>query len=296
MEDDKGTVCVTGGTGYIASWLIMRLLQHGYSVRATVRTHTAAGQKKDLSYLTNLPETSKRLQIFNADLDQAGSFDKAIQGCVGVFHLAHPMDVQGQEHEETVTKRAVEGTLGILKACIESKTVKRVVYTSSAVTVLYNNRQDMDVDEDMWSDLEICRSSNLVSSSYLVSKTLTEKAALEFGERNGLEVVSLVLPLVVGPFNCPNIPSSVYIALAMIFGDESRYGYLTNSYMVHIDDATRALIFLLNYGNANGSETSDRKFSGLSSRKLLNTGFKFQYGINEMYDGAIQCCKVKGFL
>lgn len=41
--EDKGTVCVTGGTGYVASWLIMRLLQHGYSVRATVRSHRVAG-------------------------------------------------------------------------------------------------------------------------------------------------------------------------------------------------------------------------------------------------------------
>ena len=38
MEEDKGTVCVTGGTGFIASWLIMKLLEHGYSVRTTVRS------------------------------------------------------------------------------------------------------------------------------------------------------------------------------------------------------------------------------------------------------------------
>lgn len=171
-----------------------------------------------MSYLKNLPKASKRLRIIHADLDEAGSFDKAIGGCVGVFHLAHPMDVQGEEPEETVTKRAMEGTLGILKACLESKTVKRVVYTSSAATILYNGKCSNVVDEEVWSDLEICRRSNIVSSSYLVSKTLTERAALEFGEKNGLEVVSLVLPLVVGPFICPNIPSSVYIALAMIFG------------------------------------------------------------------------------
>lgn len=36
-ESPRGTVCVTGATGYIASWLIMRLLRRGYSVRATVR-------------------------------------------------------------------------------------------------------------------------------------------------------------------------------------------------------------------------------------------------------------------
>lgn len=37
-DKDKGTVCVTGGTGYIASWLVMRLLQEGYTVHATIRS------------------------------------------------------------------------------------------------------------------------------------------------------------------------------------------------------------------------------------------------------------------
>lgn len=31
------TVCVTGAAGFIGSWLIMRLLERGYVVRATVR-------------------------------------------------------------------------------------------------------------------------------------------------------------------------------------------------------------------------------------------------------------------
>ena len=35
---EKGTVCVTGGRGYLASWMIKTLLEDGYSVNATVRT------------------------------------------------------------------------------------------------------------------------------------------------------------------------------------------------------------------------------------------------------------------
>lgn len=327
MEEDKGTVCVTGGTGYVASWLIMRLLQHGYSVRATVRSDPKC--KKDISYLTNLPEASKKLQVFHADLNQPDSFNTAIKGCIGVFHLAHPMDVDGKEPEETVTKRAVEGTLGILRACLNSKRVKRVIYISSAATILYNNEGLSVTDERTWSNLDICRSSKLVSPSYLLSKTITERTALEFAEKNGLDLVALVLPLVVGSFLCPTIPSSVSIALAMILGDQDRYEYLNYSYMVHIDDVASAQIFLLEYPNAQGryicsssemaihqmyeflsagfpefqlpkmdhfKKVTSYGHSSLSSMKLLSTGFKFKYGVDEMFDGAIRCCKEKGFL
>ncbi|MED6121803.1 hypothetical protein PIB30_033524 [Stylosanthes scabra] len=150
MEEEKGTVCVTGGEGFVASWLIKNLLQHGYYVRATVRCRSSADdndegiittEKKedDLSYLRKLEGASERLKIFHGELEELGSYDKAIEGCVGVFHLAHPMDVNGEEDQEKVTKRAMEGTLGILKACLQSKTVRRFVYTSSAVAVVFNN-------------------------------------------------------------------------------------------------------------------------------------------------------------
>lgn len=128
-------------------------------------------------------------------------------------------DDDGKEREETVTKRAVEGMLGILKACMKSKsTVKRVIYTSSAATALYNDKGLSVTDENTWSDLDICRNSKLVNPSYLVSKTVTERIALDFADKNGLDLVTLVLPVVVGPFICPAVPSSVSIALAFILG------------------------------------------------------------------------------
>ena len=135
--------------------------------------------KRDISYLTNLAGAKERLEILEADLDRPESFNRAIQGCVGVFHLAHPMNSDGKETEEIVTKRAVEGTLSILKACLaNSNTIKRVVYTSSAVTVLFNDKGLSVNDETTWSDLEFCRRSKGVHSSYLVSKTIVEKTTL----------------------------------------------------------------------------------------------------------------------
>ncbi|KAJ7962191.1 Dihydroflavonol 4-reductase-like protein [Quillaja saponaria] len=143
MEENKGKVCVTGGTGHIASWLIMRLLENGFAVNTTVRSNPE--NKKDVSFLTSLPGATQNLQIFKADLSNPESFDAAIQGCVGVFHVAATIDLEGKELEEIVTKTSINATLGILRACLNSKTVKRVVYTSSAAAVAFSEQNGIDI-------------------------------------------------------------------------------------------------------------------------------------------------------
>ncbi|XP_054782441.1 vestitone reductase-like [Prosopis cineraria] len=330
---DKGPVCVTGGNGFIGSWLIMRLLQQGYSVHTTVRSNPESN--KDLSYLRNLPGAPERLQIFKADLEVPDSFKEAIEGCVGVFHVAHPMDMRGEQPEEVVTKWAVEGTQGILRTCLSSNTVKKLIFTSSLAAVMFKNFKGIEtVDETIWSDLEIGRSSPALRSSYFVSKTLTEKAVLEFGKENEtkLKVVSFVLPLVGGPFLAPKMPAAISLALSLILGDESQCKILRNTYMVHVEDVTRALIFLFENSNAKGrlicgfhqvtfqqlhqmisqkypqyhiaipdnfmgaKDNDKKKYPCLSYKKLRDTGFELRYGVEDIYDDAIKSCKDKGFL
>ncbi|KDO47862.1 hypothetical protein CISIN_1g026091mg [Citrus sinensis] len=241
MEEEKGRVCVTGGTGFIGSWLIMRLLDHGYSVRTTVRSDPE--QKRDLSFLTNLPRASERLQIFNADLNNPESFDAAIAGCTGVIHVAAPIDIHGKEPEEVIIQRAVSGTIGILKSCLKSGTVKRVVYTSSASTVHFSGKDVDMLDETFWSDVDYIRKLDIWGKSYKLSKTLAERAALEFAEEHGLDLVTIIPSFVTGPFICPQLAGSVRGTLAMVMGNREEYSMLLNISMVHIDDVARAHIF-----------------------------------------------------
>ncbi|EXB76213.1 hypothetical protein L484_025566 [Morus notabilis] len=302
MAEDKGLVCVTGATGFIASWLIMRLLQLGYSVRATVRSHPPGSVKKDLSFLTSLPTAVEKLKIFEADLQQPDSFTTVIEGCIGVFHVAHPIIISEQEPKDETIKMTVEGTLGILKACLNSKTVKRVVYTSSAATVLYSGKGQGLVDEETWSDINYYKTLNLRGTNlYMATKTKTEKAALEFAEKHGLDLVTVIPPFVVGPFICRHLPSSVRLALTMILGNnKDHYKYLSKKSMVHVDDLVSAHIFLFQSPNAKGSSLKDiegyAEKGRLSSKKLLDSGFEYKYGLDEMFDGAIKSCKEKGFL
>ncbi|KAJ9158740.1 hypothetical protein P3X46_024297 [Hevea brasiliensis] len=284
MEANKGKVCVTGGTGFLASWLIMR----------------------DVSFLTSLPGASEKLQIFQADLSVPESFEAAIKGCIGVFHVATPVDYERKEPEEVITRRTIDGTLGILKECLKAKTVKRVVYTSSESAVKFNDKIDVvdTMDESFWSDVDYIKSMNKSTlGSYLISKTLTEKMALEFGEEHGLDIVT-VIPL-------------------------ELYGFILKMAMVHTDDVARAHIFLFENPEAKGryicsshtitieelskflsakypefpiptveslKDIEGYKPPGLSSKKLLDSGFEFKYGLDEIFDGAIQCCKEKGYI
>ncbi|KAK4476521.1 hypothetical protein RD792_015677 [Penstemon davidsonii] len=326
MEEGR-VVCVTGGTGFVASWLIMKLLQRGYSVNTTIRSYTT-GSKKDISYLTNLPGASERLHIFNADFNNPDSFDAAIAGCNGVFHVAHPIDFENKETQETISNKSVKTMLGILKACVKSKTVKRVVYTSSASTVMFKNEGIDVVNESSWSDVDYIRNVNFFGSSYYISKTITEKAALEFAEKNSLDLVTVIPTWIHGPFVCSTCPGSVRSSLSMIIGSKKQIRYYPNTPFVHIDDVASAHIFLYEYPEAKERYicsaveiTTDKlkeflserypefqipsadsltdaevKFVSLSSKKLLDTGFKYKYGLEEMFDGAIECCKEKGLL
>ena len=38
------------------------------------------------------------------------------------------------------------------------------------------------------------------------------------------------------------------------------------------------------------------KLPHLTSKKLMEDGFKFKYSLEEMFEDAIECCKEKGYL
>ena len=85
-ESRPHVYCVTGGGGYVGSCLVKTLLENGHTVHATLRDPS-----KNITFLRSLPGAQERLHLFRADLCEEGSFDSAIHGCLGVFHVATPM-------------------------------------------------------------------------------------------------------------------------------------------------------------------------------------------------------------
>ncbi|GKU85330.1 hypothetical protein SLEP1_g10 [Rubroshorea leprosula] len=326
MGTEGQTVCVTGASGFIGSWLIMRLLERGYSVRATVRD--PANEKK-VKHLLDLPNAKTHLTLWKADLADEGSFDDPIQGCTGVFHVATPMDFESKDPENEVIKPTINGVLSIMKACASAKTVRRLVFTSSAGTLDVQEHQKQVYDENSWSDLDFVLRVKMTGWMYFVSKTKAEQAAWEFAKENNIAFVSIIPPLVVGPFLMSSMPPSLITALSPITGLESHYHIIKEGQFVHLDDLCMGHIFLFEHPKAEGRyicashnasifdivrllrekypeynvptefkgiNEKDLKGIVFSSKKIKDLGFEFKYSLEDMFTGAVDTCRAKGLL
>ncbi|GJN13014.1 hypothetical protein PR202_ga31347 [Eleusine coracana subsp. coracana] len=240
-------MCVTGASGYIASWIVKLLLARGYTVRATVRD--TADPKKTL-HLRALDGAKDRLHLFKANLLDEGSFDTAIDGCDGVLHTASPFYHNVKDPQAELLDPAVKGTLNVLSSC-KKASIKRVVVTSSMAAVAYNGKPrtpDVIVDETWLSNPEICAK---MQQWYVVSKTLAEEAAWKFARDYGLEIITINPAMVIGPLLQPTLNTSAEAILKLINGSSSTYTNFSFGW-VNVKDVALAHILAYEVPSANG--------------------------------------------
>ncbi|CAM0883012.1 unnamed protein product [Alopecurus aequalis] len=242
-----GLVCVTGGSGFIGSWLVHLLLDRGYTVHATVKNLRDDGETK---HLLALDGADTRLRLFQMDLLDPASVRLAVEGAHGVFHLASPLILQPpHDPESELLKPAVDGTLNVLRAAKDCG-ISRVVLVSSQTAMVPNPDWPADkvIDYDSWADVEILKKLELW---YNVSKTLAEKAAWEFAAEQGLQLVVLNPSLVLGPTLTPSAPPSLRVLMQLLGGhrlDMDPY-YIG---CVDVRDVARSLVMLYENPPAQG--------------------------------------------
>jgi nucleoside-diphosphate-sugar epimerase len=121
------TVAVTGAAGFIGGWVVRRLLDRGYRVRACVRSVEDVTRT---GFLRAMPgHASGRLTLHAADLDRDGCFDEIFKGCHGVAHVSHVSNYDDQAYVKRVCDHVIASVNG-------AGSVTRVVVTSSIAAVL----------------------------------------------------------------------------------------------------------------------------------------------------------------
>jgi dihydroflavonol-4-reductase len=191
------TVLVTGGTGYVAGWVITELLNRDYAVRTTIHTASRA------------QAVPPGASVAVADLTRDEGWAEAMAGVDYVLHVASPLgggDLIGP---------ARDGTLRVLRAAVAAG-VRRVVMTSAANAASPTSYAEEGItDETLWTD-----PSDPSLPDYRRSKTLAERAAWDFmAGQGGATTLTTILPgAVLGPLLAKDNLGSVQIVQRMLTG------------------------------------------------------------------------------
>lgn len=204
------TVLVTGGSGYIAGFLIRDLIEHGWRVRTTVRSLT-----REATLREQLGVDNSRLTVCEAELLSDQGWAHALHGCEHVAHLASPVPSRSPRDEDEVIRPAREGALRVLRLAAAAG-VRRFVMTSSVAAICYGHppRKTAFTESD-WTNVE-----SLDAYAYVKSKTLAERAARDWVGRNagGMEFCTINPSLVLGPVMSRDFSASLLVLKKLLEG------------------------------------------------------------------------------
>ncbi|MHB9860283.1 SDR family oxidoreductase [Streptomyces sp. YIM S03343] len=207
-------VLVTGGTGFLGSHTIARLLASGHTVTTTLRSAKRQGELEEMLGVAGAPGPG-RVSYVEADLGGNSGWGRAMAGADHVLHIASPFPASRPADENELIVPARDGTLRVLRAARDAG-IRRVVLTSSFAAVGYgHDPTDRVFTEDDWTDV-----TGPGVGPYAKSKALAERAAWDFvdGEGQGLELVVINPVGIFGPVLGPDYSSSIRIIHSMLTG------------------------------------------------------------------------------
>jgi nucleoside-diphosphate-sugar epimerase len=206
------TVLVTGGSGFLGGWCVIKLLQGGYRVRTTIRD--LAKEPELRSRFEPEVDAGDRLAVMAADLTRDDGWQEAVAGCDYVLHVASPFPPSQPQDADELIVPAREGTLRVLGAALDAG-VKRVVVTSSIAAIRGSAAAGEVLDENSWTDAD-----DPARTPYTRSKTIAERAAWDLvSERGETDRLAVVNPgAILGPVLADDLSYSLEVIERMLKG------------------------------------------------------------------------------
>lgn len=213
-----GRVLVTGGSGFIGSHLVQRLLSQGVAVTC-------------LRHKTPLDETAEKADVVDADLSDMRSVEAAMAGISTVFHLAgiaaaHAADACPAEAFRINTL----GALNLLEAAHRSDRVRVILVSSSHV---FGQPRHLPITEDH---------PVAPMSVYAATKLAADVMAAGYYRSFGLHVTALRLFNVYGPGQATMAVIPEIIRQALTRGRVQMKALHPRRDFLYVDDAVEAIV------------------------------------------------------
>lgn len=213
-------VLVTGATGFLASQLILQLIDRGFEVRGTVRNLEKGDRLRNA--LSDYAGKPISIELVLADLNSDDGWAQAVEGVTFVQHIASPFPSGQPKSAQELIGPAKDGALRVLRAARDAA-VKRVVLTSSvaAVDTGWSAYPAAGYDESHWAKLDEPERA----SFYAQSKALAERAAWDFiaSEGNGLELAVINPVGILGPAISETVSTSFATVVQPLSGKMPGY-------------------------------------------------------------------------
>ncbi|MDR0484811.1 MAG: NAD-dependent epimerase/dehydratase family protein [Alphaproteobacteria bacterium] len=208
-------IIITGGTGFVAGFVIAEFLNNGYMVHTSVRDikHLSKIKLKLADYVDS--EKIKNLSAFVADLTQSEGWVDGIRGADGIIHVASPMP-KGTETVDELCKAAVDGTINILSSALLAN-ISRIVMTSSQAASTAMRGETGVLNDDFWTD-----EKNPDLDPYRISKIRAERAAWDFANKNNIQLTTILAGAIFGPAMSTEGLSSNAVLLNLLNGNPKR--------------------------------------------------------------------------
>ena len=178
MKDKK--ILVTGGTGFVGSYILRYLIDKGY-------THVHS-LKRNNSRLDLIADIENEIIFHTADINDIPALEEAVKDMDYVIHTAAVVSFKPKDRN-MMMKVNVEGTANLVNICLDTG-IKKLIHISS-IASLGRKESGKIIDENTeWED------SN-TNSDYSISKYLSEMEVWR-GFTEGLDMAILNPSMIMG--------------------------------------------------------------------------------------------------
>jgi len=176
---------ITGGTGFLGTYVAANFLHHGHEVICLEHT-------PDSSVISRFPP---EVSVIQGDVSEPGTVVKILSEhpVEGVVHLAYVMGAEAEAHPPTAMRVNALGTANVFEEACKSG-VKRILFTSSES--IYGKSQSIYGERPVTEE-DSCSPNDHVLN-YSLTKLLNEHLAGKYEARFGAEIISLRISIVYG--------------------------------------------------------------------------------------------------